>query len=110
MVEKLVLKDGKKENEYLLEPILAKNEIINGAFPLSIYSSFTDEHYVISLSQMRDNLTFHQNLGIAHSKEELPRKLYRCAVEFGGRYASHLKCRFIDETNLAKRCAEFNKI
>lgn len=111
MVEKLILRDGKDINEYIVEPILSKKEPHNGAYPISIkYSKKQiDGHFLIFSYQRGDDSSHHEIKGIAHSIEEIQSKLYRCAVEVGGEYSIHLNCPFEDNSSIAKKCGELNR-
>lgn len=111
MVEKLILKDGKDINEYILEPILSKNECYIGAYPINIKYSIEpiDGHFLISTDQRGDDFSYYKIKGIAHSFEDLSYKAYKCTVDVGGEYSIHLNCSFEDHTSIAKKCVEFNK-
>ena len=101
MAEKLVLKDGKEPNEYILETVLGRSEPHKGEYPCKIgvfHEEPIDGCWVIKLNQSQDYNSIAADLGIVRSKEEIPDKVYECAVKAGEKYAEKLGCELVDET------------
>lgn len=99
MVEKLIIKDGRELNTYILQPILGARETHKGECSCNIkmYGPI-DGCWIIKLYQAQSEEVIIEDLGIAKTQKEIPDKVYGCALKAGERYAKHLGCQLVDET------------
>jgi hypothetical protein len=104
MAREIILEDQKNSIAYRLKPVLFPHEPHQGEYPVTISGSLNpiEGHFLIRLYQYQDESSIEEIVGIAHSEQELPDKVYQCALEAGRKYAEKLKCRFVDETTRAK--------
>ena len=89
---------------YKLKAILYHHERHQREYPVFVSGSTIpiDGHFLVHANQKQNDSVIEEIVGIAHSEEELPDKVYKCALEIGRKYAEQLRCIFVDETSRAK--------
>ena len=89
--------------KYILMFTLDRTAKINDTYPIEISGSsdnMIDGHYPVRLRRAQFEGCITDVLGIVHTKEELPLKVYTCAVEVGRKYAEIFEAAFKDRSSM----------